>query len=100
MRYFTPENSRNGCPYSKGGLQSTAENYEMGKLLDQNGELMTGLVEYKGDTYVTKYHYKNGLKDGYGGLFSGSHEYQTWCYQDGVSLEEDDPYCNETRDNI
>jgi hypothetical protein len=85
---------------TRGGLQSTAENYEMGKLLDQNGELMTGLVEYKGDTYVTKYHYKNGLKDGYGGLFSGSHEYQTWCYQDGVSLEEDDPYCNETRDNI
>ena len=35
---------------------------------------MTGLVEYKGDTYVTKYHYKNGLKDGYGGLFSGYDE--------------------------
>ena len=86
--------------FNKYGHLRIAENYDMGKLLDQNGELMTGLVEYKDDTFVTKYRYKNGLKDGYGGLFSGSHEYQTWCYQDGVSLEEDDPYCNETRDNM
>jgi hypothetical protein len=86
--------------FNKYGHLRIAENYDMGKLLDQNGELMTGLVEYKDDKFVTKYRYKNGLKDGYGGLFSGSHEYQTWCYQDGVSLEEDDPYCDETRDNM
>jgi len=86
--------------FNKYGHLRIAENYDMGKLLDQNGELMTGLVEYKDDTFVTKYRYKNGLKDGYGGLFKGPHEYLTWCYQDGVELEEDDPYCDETRDNM
>jgi antitoxin component YwqK of YwqJK toxin-antitoxin module len=44
--------------FSKYGSLRIAENYKMGKLLDRNGDLMTGLVEYKDGGNTTKYHYK------------------------------------------
>jgi len=79
--------------FSEYGYLRISENYKMGKLLDQNGDLMTGLVEYKDGRHITKYHYKNGLKDGYGGYFSNSMELMAWCYRKGDLIDDSDPYC-------
>jgi len=78
--------------FSEYGSLKISEDYKMGKLLDQNGELMTGLVEYKDGSNITKYHYKNGLKDGFAGIFSGSMELMSWCYRKGNRFD-NESYC-------
>jgi antitoxin component YwqK of YwqJK toxin-antitoxin module len=81
--------------FSENGFLRTAENYEMGKLLDQNGGLMTGLVEYGKGSSITKQQYKNGLKDGHGGYFVDSMELVSFCYREGVFLDGNDSYCGQ-----
>ena len=87
--------------FSEYGVLVVSRNYSMGLRADQNGNLLTGLVEEKTkSTAIEKRRFKDGLQDGYGGRYIGSWQWKNWCYQDGVRLEDDDPYCDETRHNM
>ena len=85
--------------FSESGYQKIAKKYAMSKLLDQKGDLMTGLVEYNDGHFIYKRRYKNGLEDGYGGVYEGSIQMMDWCYRDGVSLEKGNPYCGDSGDS-
>jgi hypothetical protein len=87
--------------FSKYGVLVVSRNYSMGLRADQNGNLLTGLVEEKTEgTAIDKRRFKDGLQDGYGGRYIGSWQWKDWCYRAGEYLEPDDPYCDATRDNM
>ena len=87
--------------FSKYGVLVVSRNYSMGLRADQNGNLLTGLVEEKTEGgAIEKRRFKDGLQDGYGGRYIGSWQWKDWCYRADEYLEPDDPYCDATRDNM
>ena len=87
--------------FSEYGVLVVSRNYSMGLRADQNGNLLTGLVEEKTkSTAIEKRRFKDGLQDGYGGRYIGSWQWKDWCYRADEYLEPDDPYCDATRDNM